>query len=272
MQLEFKSAFNGPCSDNDYEEWMPHTPATVTTDGLVCLMGTQTKYWRRKPTSICHSPPNFVETKIREQKACKCTESDFECDYGYYPNGYISGTTTLDCKRDDDIKIPDPPLWCKPGMKYNVTKGYRLEAGNGCQGGVNRHPEEKSCPSEAIEDPDEYVAVDTKPEGSSHKAGWIAVGIMVPIVLLIIAGAFFALNNEKLREKLPYLGQFFNRDSSRDGYARPGGGAPALFDDEEYIIGPLDDRHDDDDGPDALKTVDLHSPHPQELDEFDPRR
>jgi len=271
MHIDFKSEFGRECTNTDYEEWMPRTPATVNNDGLVCLMGTQTKYSRRIPGRICHSPANFVETKIREQKACKCTQDDFECDYGYRPNGYVSGTGTLNCERVESIKLHDPPLWCKPGRKYNVTKGYRLEAGNGCQGGLDLHPVEKDCPSDPIEDKDEFVDT-SKSSGSSHKAGWIAVGIMVPIVLLIIAGAFFALNNEKLREKLPYLGQFFNRDGSRDGYARPGGGAPALFDDEEYIIGPLDDRHDDDDGPDALKTVDLHSPQPQDMDEFDPRK
>jgi hypothetical protein len=297
MQIDFKTAFDRECTLDDYKEWYPSTPGSKNQDGLTCQMGVQTKYLRRDPSRVCHSMNGYLEEKIRERKACKCTEYDWEwwfifsrqnfrfefwmtvvSDYGYVPSGVDDKTGQLVCTRDDTIKLNDPPLWCKPGRKYNVTKGwvfppkfsrhflyflenflkflittensrnistlplrilsrqdfrfkfwifhsYRLEAGNGCQGGVDHHPQEKDCPDTPVEDADEYV----NPNGASHKAGWIAVGIMVPIVLLIVAGAFIALNNEKLREKLPYFGTLFSTNVARDGYSRPGGGAPGEF-------------------------------------------
>ncbi|PRP84110.1 hypothetical protein PROFUN_04101 [Planoprotostelium fungivorum] len=58
---------------------------------------------------------------------------------GHKPR-WDSANHQLLCDRDDTVKLFDPPLWCKPGRKYNVTQGYRLEAGNGCRGGVDKYP------------------------------------------------------------------------------------------------------------------------------------
>jgi len=274
VHLEFKDAFNNKVCDLrvDYEDWSPVNPYTKDSEGLKCLMGKEVVYSRRKVGSMCHSPPDYQDHKIKSQKHCKCTYEDFECDYGYY---YTRRETSgkIICERDETIVLSDPPLWCKPGRKYNSTNGYRLEAGNDCRDGIDMHPTEKACPGTALEDAD---TTSGPSEGSSHTAGWVAIGVLVPIILLIVVAAFVALNSEKLRDRIPFLASLSNL---RDGYARMGqpGGAPgALFDDEEYIIGSLDDRqegHEEEDA-DGLKNVDLNSAHNSAVadDEFDPRK
>ncbi|PRP78631.1 hypothetical protein PROFUN_13505 [Planoprotostelium fungivorum] len=266
--IDFKSTYDGVCNlGSDYEDYVPWHDQVVPTNGLHCLMGEQVTYRRRKDSSNCYSPDSFDQNKVKSVQSCLCTEDDFECDFGYKPR-WDSANHQLLCDRDDTVKLFDPPLWCKPGRKYNVTQGYRLEAGNGCRGGVDKHPKEKDCPGTSQEDSNSDTSEGGSSKGSSNKAGWVAVGIMIPIVLLIIGCAFVALNNEKIRERLPVIGRgTFSWGGSSEGYDRPGGSAPALFDDEEYIIGNLDDRHSDEE--EGMKNVDLGSPNAgKELEDF----
>lgn len=79
-----------------------------------------------------------------------------------------------------------PPENCEG--TYFKTKGYRKEAGNYCNGGVDHSP---AGP---------YSCDDSDIDLSSNK-GWIAAVVIVPLVVLLVIGAFFAIRSEKYVKK-----------------------------------------------------------------------
>lgn len=94
-------------------------------------MGHVTQYTRRKGDATCFNPAKLE--KHHRTKNCPCTERDYECDFGYMRK-YNHGP----CERDPEV--PETSLIterdCPHDGVYVVSNGYRLVAGNTCQGGI----------------------------------------------------------------------------------------------------------------------------------------
>jgi len=211
--VDFSAVFSRNCTSDDYELWAPE--GTTPINGLNCQLGKQVLYQRRKPSAQCWNPN---VDHVYNVTACTCTEDDWECDFGYERLG--NGSCILDME-----PTSYPPENCEG--TYYKTKGYRKEAGNICSGGVDHSPAGPySC--------DGNSDVDL----SSNK-GWIAAVVIVPLVVLLVIGAFFAIRSEKLREKLPFLDTL---QSWKDGYLKVNATPGESVLDEEYIVGPLDEE------------------------------
>lgn len=212
--VDFSDAFTRNCTDSDYELWAP-SEGTTPVNGLNCQLGRQVIYQRRKPSAQCWNPQidHIVNTT-----ACECIEDDWECDFGY--ERASNGSCYL---------VMEPPTYPPENCEgsYYKTKGYRKVAGNSCKGGVDHSPAGPySCDAESDID-------------LSSNKGWIAAVVIVPLVVLLVIGAFFAMRSEKLREKLPFLDAL---QSWKDGYLKVNATPGESVLDEEYIVGPLDEE------------------------------
>ncbi|KAK3510616.1 hypothetical protein QTP70_011873 [Hemibagrus guttatus] len=111
--------------------------------GEPCLMGVKRIYRKLKPMAKCVMGKTQSVTVTSDP--CECTESDFECDYGY--------------ERRTDGRCT-PAFWfhpssmsrsCITGHTFLNSTGYRKVVSNNCTGGVvdlymaRRRP----CPSQA---------------------------------------------------------------------------------------------------------------------------
>jgi len=180
--LDFSGLQEGECDPTtDYEEW---TPSNYLRAG--CLMGRDTIYLRRKQDAKCFTARDLDH--VISVKSCPCTEEDYECDFEFELKNGI-------CVLCDSCSQPSygPPPFCPPGASYNVSKvpGYRLVAGDTCQGGLDRKSVSKPCPSgPAI------------PDGSS--SAWLIALIVVLLVIGLSMVAFLiAIRFESFRDRLP---------------------------------------------------------------------
>ncbi|XP_066517473.1 VPS10 domain-containing receptor SorCS1 isoform X2 [Hoplias malabaricus] len=137
VKIDFRSIFNRRCTEADYQTWHLHN------QGEPCLMGVKRIYRKLKPIARCVMGKTYSVTMTSEP--CDCTESDFECDYGY--------------ERRTDGRCT-PAFWfqpssmsrsCTTGHTFLNSTGYRKVVSNNCTGGVvdlytaRRLP----CPSQA---------------------------------------------------------------------------------------------------------------------------
>ena len=122
--------------NSDYEVWSPSD-----LDGDGCLLGSKIIYARKKPQARCwiaHSNPPQVLQEVH----CQCFRQDYMCDYCFAPKIDDPSTCVLDCPNYN----PElPPADCRG--TYMKTKGYRLVAGNRCQGGVDLRGPIETCPA-----------------------------------------------------------------------------------------------------------------------------
>jgi len=198
--LDFSTVFSRVCDPlSDYDQWIP-------SNGLVdCIQGHRSVYMRRNMTKLCFNNEDMVHPVSVTN--CRCTEDDWECDI-YYERG-TDGT----CVLTGNTPI-FPPEHCPEGTYYNKSVGYRKEAGNTCNGGVDHKAEGPfECP----------------PAPRSTK-GWVAAVVVVLIVVAIIVLAVIGMKSERLREKLPFL-RFLG--SINIGYFKPGSKSQSLYDDED---------------------------------------
>jgi uncharacterized protein YxeA len=160
-------------------------------------------------------------------------------DFGYERD---SSNETAPCLLiDNSQEATYPPEYCPPGEKYYKTKGYRLEAGNTCTGGVDHSPEGPfDCPS----------------DNSHSSKAWIAAVVVIPIVLVFIIFGVIALRSEKVREKLPFL-KFAN--TWRTGYV----GMQNVDEEDGTLLGEEDTHKKSEDEPPAPPKI--------EDDGFNPR-
>jgi hypothetical protein len=93
-------------------------------------MGHTQYYQRRKPDADCYVGQKYNEPVASEQP-CKCTEDDYECDFGFV--------------RDDKHQcVPTGPIRIPVGQcgsneqTFTASSGYRKVAGNSCQGGIQK--------------------------------------------------------------------------------------------------------------------------------------
>jgi len=178
--------FPRQCDPNvDYELWSPSNGRTKLGQ-VDCLQGRHVVYQRRNSSAMCFNPK--VGEDIVSVTNCPCIEDDYECDFGFERQ---NGDPTQPCVQNlADQQITYPPAIC-PG-KYWKTRGYRLEADNSCEGGVDHSPSGPyDCPSSFSE--------------VTKSQGWIAAAVIIPLVVVIIVAGCVAMRNEKLREKIPIL-------------------------------------------------------------------
>nr|XP_055060541.1 VPS10 domain-containing receptor SorCS1 isoform X1 [Misgurnus anguillicaudatus] len=137
VKIDFRSIFNRRCMESDYVQWNLHD------QGEHCLMGVKRVYRKLKATARCVMGKTYSVTMISDH--CACTESDFECDYGF--------------ERRSDGKCT-PAFWFSPStMSRSCTTehtflnstGYRKVVSNNCTGGVIEQytARRQVCPSQA---------------------------------------------------------------------------------------------------------------------------
>uniref|UniRef100_A0AAR2KZF5 PKD domain-containing protein n=1 Tax=Pygocentrus nattereri TaxID=42514 RepID=A0AAR2KZF5_PYGNA len=137
VKIDFRSIFNRRCTEVDYQTWHLHN------QGEPCLMGVKRIYRKLKPIARCVMGKTYSVSVMSEP--CDCTESDFECDYGY--------------ERRTDGRCT-PAFWfqpssmsrsCTTGHTFLNSTGYRKVVSDNCTAGVvdlytaRRLP----CPSQA---------------------------------------------------------------------------------------------------------------------------
>jgi hypothetical protein len=112
-----------------------------------------------------------------------------------------------------------------------------LEAGNTCTGGVNHQPEGPyDCPSDF--------------STLAHNKGWIAAVVLLPLAVILVVGAFFALRSEKIREKVPFIKKLSTWKVGYFGVQNPELDGPDTIDDDnelEHGRFPVEYEHDEHD-------------------------
>eukprot|EP01114_Cavostelium_apophysatum_P022306 TRINITY_DN8026_c0_g2_i1.p1 TRINITY_DN8026_c0_g2~~TRINITY_DN8026_c0_g2_i1.p1 ORF type:complete len:746 (+),score=148.66 TRINITY_DN8026_c0_g2_i1:29-2266(+) len=179
--LDFSVIFGGAtCGTFDYETWELTDEANQK-----CILGHDTTYLRRKPSSQCDSPDNF--NFIKSQTNCNCTVDDYECDYGYEQT--ISGKCVY-------TESTTPEINCVDGH-YLESQGYRRVPGDTCVNPLAQYePISKDCK-------------DNSSSGSGLSGG--AKAAIAIFVLLVLAFAGFigfvvvTKRTEWLKDKLSFL-------------------------------------------------------------------
>ncbi|XP_056109516.1 VPS10 domain-containing receptor SorCS1 isoform X3 [Rhinichthys klamathensis goyatoka] len=137
VKIDFRSIFNRRCIESDYVPWDLHD------QGERCLMGVKRVYRKLKAIARCVMGKTYSVTMISEP--CDCTESDFECDYGF--------------ERKTDGKCT-PAFWFPPSSMSRTcttehtflnSTGYRKVVSNNCTGGVMEQytARRQLCPRQA---------------------------------------------------------------------------------------------------------------------------
>jgi hypothetical protein len=130
--------------DSDYEKWTPNDGRI----GRECLMGHKTIYIRKMRESQCYNGLLFERKTIIEH--CDCTESDYECDFGFAraepgePCVSIYKTHEDLNKNSINTQILTPPENCHG--YYKISRGYRKVPKNTCINGIKFDPILVPCP------------------------------------------------------------------------------------------------------------------------------
>ncbi|KAF2858043.1 glycosyl hydrolase [Piedraia hortae CBS 480.64] len=140
VSLDFAGLHEDKCKSKDFEDWY----ARVDDKGNpTCIMGHTQRYRRRKADKKCFVDEEFKDPKP-EQKDCKCTAQDYECDF---ENNFVWDPDGKKCVSNGPIKAPKDK--CKnPDDTFMGSSGYRLIPGNTCikKGGeVLDEPVERKC-------------------------------------------------------------------------------------------------------------------------------
>jgi sortilin len=122
--LDFTSILRRPCTETDYETFVPH----LAGSGGGCLLGYKETFFRRIHDHLCFGGKQYEPQATAEP--CQCTSYDFECDYGYSYNREGK------CVEDPTAMVTSS-MYCRPGQfVYNKTLGYRPIPGDNCTKGV----------------------------------------------------------------------------------------------------------------------------------------
>lgn len=159
---------------SDFERWAP----SATSKGDSCLMGRRVEYTRRKRDRACYNP-DAIEI-VHFVANCECSDRDWECDRGYR-RVPIDGPT---CVRDPEVPIDVShlvPHYCRPGLHYHVSNGYRKVAGDSCIGGVHHEMSMLPCPGSAWH------------HTVSH-GGWTAMLLLVGLAIALAAVTYCQLS------------------------------------------------------------------------------
>lgn len=150
ITVNLSSVFPHVCTADDYKPWSP----SDNTHGKhrSCLLGRKEIYERRMVKRNCYNGHEY-ERPINVIN-CECERSDYMCDFGFKKDNTCkrwSLKCSDACVKDEkfsDLDVYRPPSNCKPGDKYNQTRGYIKIRGDTCTGGkaFRFEPQELSCP------------------------------------------------------------------------------------------------------------------------------
>ncbi|KAJ1957939.1 vacuolar protein sorting/targeting protein PEP1 [Dipsacomyces acuminosporus] len=144
ISVDFSKVFDRQCkldardhSKSDLELWTPHWGVDAHgKDSPICVLGTETSYWRRRTDAKCWVGHEF-DLPETSSRSCQCTIQDFECDEGFWLNDY--GKCVLDGM---DPYQPD----CHEGNTYKGRSGYKKIAMSHCTGGLDlEKPVDRIC-------------------------------------------------------------------------------------------------------------------------------
>jgi hypothetical protein len=122
--LDFSENIPAVCADADYEYW---SPSDREHGDLICFMGSNTVYKRRKQVSPCYNDRDTDH--IVSQTSCACAFEDYECDIGFSPS-LRNSTDGFSCTAYQDVP--------------SCATGYRLIPDTLCAGGMDLNSQ--SCP------------------------------------------------------------------------------------------------------------------------------
>ncbi|XP_041866107.1 VPS10 domain-containing receptor SorCS1-like isoform X2 [Melanotaenia boesemani] len=137
VKIDFRSIFQRRCTSEDYLTWQLHN------EGEVCIMGMKRIFQKLRANVRCVKARDQYISQMSD--SCPCTETDFECDYGY--ERQIDGSCA-------------PAFWfvpsaasrnCITGDSFFNTTGYRKALSNNCsEGSLSKYsPRQQKCPSQA---------------------------------------------------------------------------------------------------------------------------
>ncbi|PVZ99006.1 hypothetical protein BB558_004983 [Smittium angustum] len=123
-----------------------------------CVLGVQTKYFRKIPTKDCYVGREFKQSPIQKEN-CPCSRADFECDFNFEPSsdgkcilikGYKPVQTSCDAIVRKRKGVSEPVSY------YNISSGYRLIPQSQCDRKKSNSlnidkPIEVWCPNKARE-------------------------------------------------------------------------------------------------------------------------
>ncbi|XP_018082701.1 VPS10 domain-containing receptor SorCS1 isoform X1 [Xenopus laevis] len=136
VKVDYKSIFERRCFPEDYLLWQLHS------QGETCIMGARRTYRKRKSEHKCMQGKY---ARAVSSEPCVCTESDFECDYGFerHSNGQ--------CLPAFWYNLSSLSKDCSLGQSYLNSTGYRKVVSNNCTDGVREQYTAKpqQCPGKA---------------------------------------------------------------------------------------------------------------------------
>jgi sortilin len=125
--IDFYAVITGDCHDSDYTSWTAHE----LNDDNGCLLGIAEQFKRLKPDSFCRNTDSHLGGLAVAATPCKCTEDDYECEYGYYSK---VGSTT--CTPLVEGQVVDHICDKNGHLEMLQMKPYRKIPGDVCEGGV----------------------------------------------------------------------------------------------------------------------------------------
>ncbi|KAJ3036248.1 vacuolar protein sorting/targeting protein PEP1 [Rhizophlyctis rosea] len=134
IHLDFTGIWEGAAckmsedeKESDFEAWSPSLAGGKGVNGS-CWFGKEVTYYRRKADRECHVNKLYKDPKVVE-KACPCTEDDYECAPNYVSDG--NGKCVL------AAGAVQPEAWCDEveGVLRKQT-GYVKSKKTSCMGGV----------------------------------------------------------------------------------------------------------------------------------------
>jgi len=149
FEINMKDVLGAKCKSGDYKPW---EVTDQRNDTEHCVLGKKQIFERRDPKAICFNGMDYNRTK--SVGACLCKREDYSCDYGF--KDHMVDWFSWDCVQDTDYEDyrKKPPSWCKPGMIYNISSGYRKVPGDICTDGDENlyKGTKKACPISTITD------------------------------------------------------------------------------------------------------------------------
>ncbi|XP_072476260.1 VPS10 domain-containing receptor SorCS2 isoform X2 [Notamacropus eugenii] len=140
VKVDFRPSFPRQCTEDDYDYWN-----LTNLQGNRCIMGQQRSFRKRKTTSWCIKGQSF--TSVLTSSVCKCSSSDFFCDYGFERSA-PSKSEAKKCFANFWFNPDLPPEDCVLGQAYTSSPGYRKVVSNVCEGGLDlqRYVFQHQCP------------------------------------------------------------------------------------------------------------------------------
>jgi len=230
IYLDFTSSLQRECSQEDFQEFSPHSP-----QGENCLFGKSYTVTRRNPVAECWVPLDYVS--VENVTTCNCTVSDFMCTncYEREPFSYDSIGTSRYCVWYCSSLNPNPvPPNCSlpegdPNkIDHYLTKNspYRKNTASTCQGGVNLVNDSalfyigcSSSASDTVNPPTSIIPQLAR----NNSTGKVTIGVIVSIlgVFLLMSGIFFIYHyvskKIKIAKSMQYGPQKNDPESPRTG-------------------------------------------------------